>query len=173
MPITDIVINGEDEYRNNINTIIFGAMEIQGESVESVEESTMSAEIPYYKNPEWNQFVIDSDGNMISYDSFGNLDTKPMKATVPSVYYGELIGKSERHDNGFNDKVAAEKIRIQELVDEMNSHKTTSKPEKIFKVDKVFKYPKNVGKADRSDIKSMNDLKQKEHSKAMQLVKRM
>ena len=139
----------------------------------SVNVYALPVQVPYYKNPEWNQFVIDSDGNMVTYDSFGNLDTKPMKVTMPSVYYGDNIGKSERHDNGFNDKVAAEKIRIQELVDAMNSHKTTSEPEKIFKVDKVFNYPKNVGKADRSDVKSMNDLKQKEHSKAMQLVKRM
>ena len=54
----------------------------------------------------------------------------------------------------------------------MNPHKTFSEPEKIFKVNKVFKYPSTVGKADRSDVKSMNDLKQKEHSKAMKLVKR-
>ena len=46
MPITDVVINGEDEYRNSMNTIIFGAFEIQGEPMTSVEESTISTEIP-------------------------------------------------------------------------------------------------------------------------------
>ena len=156
-----------------MNTIIFGAFEIQGEPITSVDESTVSAEIPYYKNPEWNQFVIDSDGNMVSYDSFGNLDTKPMRATTPPAFYGDDIGKSERHDDGFNDKILAEKAKAQALLDAMNQPDVFSEPQKIFKVTKVFKYPSNVGKSDRSDIKSMNDLKQKEHSKAMKLVKRI
>jgi len=173
MPITDIVINGEDEYRNNINTIIFGAMEIQGESVESVEESTMLSEIPYYKNPEWNQFVIDSDGNMVSYDSFGNLEIMSTHVIDESVYYGKYIGKSDRHDDSFNDKVAAEDAKARELVDARDSYKIFYEPEKIFKVDKVFNYPKNVGKADRGDVKSMNDLKQKEHTKALHIAKKI
>ena len=172
LDVTDIVINARDEYLNNINTIIFAAFKIVGEILASLEEETVEAEIPYYKNPEWNQFVIDSDGNMMTYDAFGNLDTKPMRVIASPVYYGDDIGKSERHDDGFNDKIASEKARVQELADALNS-KTFYEPEKTFKVDKVFKYPKNIGKADRSDIKSMNDLKQKEHSKAMQLAKRM
>ena len=109
---------------------------------------------------------------MITYDSFGNLETKPMQVTTPSVYYGDNVGKSERHDDGFYDKVLAEKTRIQELVDSMNPHKTSSE-QKIFKEDRVFKYPSNVGKADRENLKSMNDLKQQEHSKAMKIVKRI
>ena len=172
MPITDLVINALDEFGNNMNTNVVGAFEIQGEPITSVEESTTSAQVPYYKNPEWNQFVIDSDGNMMTYDAFGNLDTKPMRVIVPPVYYGDQIGKSERHDDGFWDKVSAEESRAKEVASAIMAHPIYDE-QKIFKTDKVFKYPSNVGKADRGDVKSMNDLKQKEHSKAMKLVKRM
>ncbi|MGQ0794928.1 MAG: thrombospondin type 3 repeat-containing protein [Nitrosopumilaceae archaeon] len=171
MPITDLVINAEDEFRNNQNTIVFGAFEIQGEPISSVESSMAAAEIPYYKNPDWNQFVIDADGNTLAYDSFGNLDIKPMQVIVPSVQYGD-VGKSERHDDGFYDKVSAEKARIQALVDSMNPQKLLESEETAKNV-KIFQYPSNVGKGDRADTKSMSDLKQKEHSKAMKLVKRI
>ena len=133
----------------------------------------MLAEIPYYKNPEWNQFVIDSDGNMISYDAFGNLEIMSTHVIDESVYYGKYIGKSDRYDEGFSDKVLAEDARAQELVDARDSYKIFYEPEKIFKVDKVFKYPKNVGKADREDVKSMNEIKQKEHYKALHMAKKI
>jgi len=172
LSITDLVINAEDEYRNNQNTIVFGAFEIQGEPVSSEQESTALAEIPYYKNPDWNQFVMDADGNMLTYDSFGNLDIMPMRVIALTVY-GDDVGKSERHDNGFYDIVSAEKARAQEIIDSMNSHKLLSEPEKTSKDVKIFKYPSNVGKSDRGDVKSMKDLKQKENSKAMKMIKRI
>jgi len=171
--VTDLVINGEDQYRNNMNTIIFGAFEIQGPPVVSVNVYALPEQAPYYKNPDWNQFVIDSDGKMVSYDSFGNLYTKQMRVIDESVHYGDYVGRSERHDDGFDDKIAAEKARAQELLDAMNLDKTFYEPEKTFKADKVFKYPSNVGKADRSNVKSMNDLKQKEHSKALHAAKKI
>ena len=173
LSITDIVINAEDEYRNNMNSIIFAAFEIQGEPLTSVEETALESVIPYYKNPDWNQFVIDSDGNMITYDAFGNLDIKQGLVIDEFVQYGGYIGKSERHDNGYYDKLSVEETKAQKIIDSRNPHKIFDEPLKVFKVDKVFKYPSNVGKADRENVKSMNDLKQKEHSKAMNLAKKL
>ncbi|MGQ0795557.1 MAG: hypothetical protein ACT4N5_05155 [Nitrosopumilaceae archaeon] len=171
MPITDLVINAEDEYRNHQNTIIFGAFEIQGESLTSEETITAAAVIPYYKNPAWNQFVIDADGNMLTYDSFGNLDVNPAQVNDESVVYGSHIGKSERHDDGFWNKVAEEKVRAQEFSDSKFPQKSFDS--QVIKTDKVFKYPSNVGKSDREDVKSMSDLKQKEHNKAMIVVQKI
>ena len=173
MPITDLVINAEDEYRNNQNTIVFGAFEIQGEPIVSVESNMAAAEIPYYKNPDWNQFVIDEDGNMLTYDSFGNLEKNQTPIMDEIVQYGSYIGKSERHDDGFYDKVSAEKVRAQKLVDSRDPHKIFQEPQKVFKVNKVFKYPSTVGKADRENVKVMDDLKQKEHSKALNMAKKL
>ena len=173
LSITDLVINAEDEYRNNMNTIAFGAFEIQGESVSSEQSTTMATEIPYYKNPDWNQFVIDSDGNMLTYDAFGNLDIKQGPVMDEFVQYGGYIGKSERHDNGYYDKLSIEEIKAQKIIDSRNPHKIFDEPAKVFKVDKVFKYPSTVGKADRENVKSMNDLKQQEHSKAMNVAKKL
>ena len=110
---------------------------------------------------------------MVYYDAFGNLETKPANVIEESVYYGKYIGKSERHDEGFYDKVLAEDVKARELVDARDSYKIFYEPVKVFKVDKVFKYPKSVGKLDREDVKSMNDLKQKEHSKAMHAAKKL
>ncbi|MGQ0795969.1 MAG: thrombospondin type 3 repeat-containing protein, partial [Nitrosopumilaceae archaeon] len=171
MPITDLVINAEDEFRNNQNTIVFAAFEIQGEPLTSEDASSAAAEVPFYKNPDWNQFMIDSDGNMVTYDAFGNLETSQMRTIAPPVQYGD-VGKSERHDEGFYDKLAEERARIQALVDSMNPHKLLESEETAKNV-KVFNYPDNVGKGDRTNIKSMNDLKQKENSKALKLVKRV
>jgi hypothetical protein len=165
MPITDLVINGEDEYRNSQNTIIFGAFEIQGESLTSEETITAAAVIPYYKNPAWNQFVIDADGNMLTYDAFGNLEINPARVNDESVVYGDDIGKSERHDDGFWNKVAEEKVRAQEFSDSKFPQKSFDN--QVIKSDKAFKYPSNVGKSDREDVKTMSDIKQKEHLKAM------
>ena len=168
---TDIVINAEDEYRNNINTIIVGAFEIQGEPLISIEEATTSSEIPYYNNSAWNQVVIDSDGTMMTYDSFGNLEKKDAPVNDEYVQYGNYIGRSERHDDGFHDKVSAEEVRAQEVVDSMITYESLAVPDKVFKTDKTFNYPSNVGKSDREDVKQMSDLKHKEHLKAMDVVK--
>jgi len=168
MPITDLVINAEDEYRNNQNTIVFGAFEIQGESMSSEQSSTALAVIPYYKNSELNQIVIDSDGNMMIHDSFGNLDKVDVLVNDEFVQYGSYIGRSERHDDGFYDKVLAEEVKAKEVVDSMVP--TILAEPDLIKTDKVFNYPSNVGKSDREDIKAMSDLKQKEHLKAMVLV---
>jgi hypothetical protein len=166
------VINAVDEYRNNQNTIIFGAFEIQGESLSSEESSTALSLVPYYENPTLNQVVIDSDGNTLRYDSFGNLDTRPVQVNDESVIYADYIGKSERHDDGFWDKVSAEKARAQDYSDSKFPQKTFSES-KIFKTDEVFKYPSNVGKSDRADVKSMSDLKQKEHLRAMVVISKI
>ena len=164
--VTDLVINGEDQYQNNMNTIIFGAFEIQGPPVVSVNVYALPVQVPYYKNPEWNQFVVDSGGNMISYDSFGNLYTKSVRVMDESVHYGDYIGRSERHDESFDDKVSAEEDKARQVASAIMEHPIYSGEQKTFKTDKVFKYPSNVGKGDRSDVKSTKELKQKETAKA-------
>ena len=170
---TDLVINGVDEYNNTQNTIIFAAFTIEGEPLVSHDVETLSVEIPYYKNPAWNQVVIDSDGNMVTYDAFGNLDTNPMRPTVPPVYYGDNIGKSERHDDGFYDKVSAEEDKAKEIASAIMIHPIYSDEQKIFKTDKVFKYPNTVGKADRSKVDAIKELMHKENVKAMHISKRI
>jgi hypothetical protein len=110
---------------------------------------------------------------MATYDAFGNLETKEMQVMDELVQYGSYIGKSERHDDRFYDKVSAEESRAKDLIDSMDSYKIFDESPKVFKVNKVFKYPSNVGKADRENVKSMNELKQKEHSKAMNVAKKL
>ena len=88
-----------------------------------------------------------------------------------SVQYGSDIGKSERHDNGFYDKMSVEEAKAQKLLDSRDPHKIFQEPQKVFKVEKVFKYPSIVGKSDRANVKAMNDLKQKESAKALHKLK--
>ncbi len=90
-----------------------------------------------------------------------------------SVQYGSYIGKSERHDNGFYDNLSVEEAKAQKIIDSRNPHKIFDEPIKVFKVNKVFKYPSIVGKSDRENVKAMNDLKQKENSKAMNIAKKL
>ena len=162
MPVTDLVINGWDDQLNSKSAFIPDAIEIQGQSVSTI--SALTAQVPD-KTPKLS-YVIDSDGNTLSYDSFGKLYTKQIRVMDEVVQYGDYVGRSERHDNGFYDRVEVEKAKAQALLDSMNLHKIFDEPKKIFKVDKVFKYPKNVGKTDRRDVQSIKTMMEKENTKA-------
>ena len=163
MPITDVVINSWDDEMNSKNSVIPAAFEIQGEPL----SKTVSAllEPVSYHNSTKPQYVLDKDGNMIPYDSFGNLDNKFLRTVAKPFVYHDDVGKSYRIDDGFFDKVFAERVKAKKITDTLIIQ-PFSGPEKTFKVDKVFKYPKNVGKTDRHDVQSIKAMMEKENSKA-------
>lgn len=162
MPLTDVVINSWDDEMNSKNTIIPSAFEIQGEPVSKI-VSALLGPVPY-KNTK-PQYIIDKDGNMIPYDSFGNLDNKFLRTVAKPFAYPSTVGKLHRTDDGFYDKVSDERVRAKKIADNMIKQ-SISEPEKTFKVDKVFKYPKNVGKSDRRDVQSIKTLMENENTKA-------
>jgi hypothetical protein len=164
--ITNPILNSWDANLNTRNTVLLGTFEIQGEPVGVIQGDILPPEIPYFKNPEWNKVVIDSHGNMIAYDAFGNLYTKPVHVIDDVVQYGNFVGRSERHDDGFYNLVSKEQVRAKEIADAMMKNPIYSEEQKTFKVDKVFLYPKNVGHADRGDKKSLEKVLEKENARA-------
>ena len=85
------------------------------------------------------------------------------------VQYGSYVGKSERHDDGFYDKVSEEEVKAQKTAFILMKNPIYSGEKKISKVHKIFPYPSNVGKTDRKgDL--LNELMQKENSKAMKIT---
>jgi len=161
MPITDVVINSWDDEMNSKNSLIPAAFEIQGEPL-SKTISALSEPVPY-KNPK-PRYILDKDGNMIPYDSFGNLDNKFLRIAVEPFLYPSTIGKLHRIDDGFYDKVSEERVKAKKIADTMIKQ-PFSEPEKKT-TDKVFKYPKNVGHMDRRDVQSIKSLMEKENIKA-------
>ncbi|MGI0042064.1 MAG: hypothetical protein ACRD94_08910, partial [Nitrosopumilaceae archaeon] len=143
---------------------------VNGKNVNSVmmiNNAFSTVEIPYYKNPKLQNYVLDSNGNMIPYDSFGNLDNKFLRAAVEPFVYHDSIGKSYRIDDGFGEKISAERIKAQKIVDKMIKPVLSLEPEKT-KVDKAFKYPKNVGHNDRRDVQTIKTMMEKENVKAQE-----
>ena len=164
--ITDPIISSWDANLNTRNTILLGTFEIQGEQVGSIQADVLPPVIPYYKNPEWDKVVIDSHGNMIAYDAFGNLYTKPVHVMDEIVHYGDYVGRSERHDDGFYNSVSAEEVKAKDIADILMKNPIYSEEQKSFKVDKAFPYPSNIGHGDRSDIKSLEKVLEKENTRA-------
>ncbi|HXV38987.1 MAG TPA: fibronectin type III domain-containing protein [Nitrosopumilaceae archaeon] len=162
MPLTDVVINSWDDELNSKNTIIPAAFEIQGEPVSNI-VSALSTPVSFVENAK-PKYVIDKDGNMIPYDSFGNLDNKFLRTVAEPFVYPSKIGKLHRTDDGFYDKVSEERVKAKKIADLMIKS-PFSEPENK-KIDKVFKYPKDVGKTDRRDVQSIKAMMEKENTKA-------
>lgn len=151
--ISDPKINAWDADLNTRNVLLVGTVEIQGEPVDSIQADILPPELPYYKNPAWSNPIIDSHGNLIAYDSFGNLYTKPVHVNDEVVQYGLFLGRSERHDDGFNDKVLAEEERAKEIADALMKSPIYSQEQKVFNVDKVFPYPSHIGHGSKMVLK--------------------
>ena len=162
MPLTDVVINSWDDETNSKNSIIPAAFKIQGEPV-SKTVSALLEPVPY-ENPK-PRYVLDKDGNMIPYDSFGNLDNKFLRLGPEPFVYPSAIGKLHRTDDGFYDMVSEERVKASKIADKLIIE-PFSEPGKIFKVDKIFKYPKSVGKTDRRDVQSIKTMMDNENTKA-------
>ena len=162
MPITDVVINSWDDGMNSKNSVIPAAFKIQGEPVSKTVSALME---PVQDEKPKPRYVLDKDGNMIPYDSFGNLDNKFLRDGPEPFVYPSSVGKLHRTNDGFYDVISEERIRASKIAEKLVIA-PFSEPGKIFKVDKVFKYPKNVGKSDRRDAQSIETLMEKENTKA-------
>jgi hypothetical protein len=164
MPITDVVINSWDDGMNSKNSIIPAAFEIKGEPV----LQTVSAlSIPVPQEEPKPRYILDKDGNMIPYDAFGNLDNKFLRVGPEPFVYPSTTGKLHRTDDGFYDMVSEERIKASVIVEKLIIE-PFSGPDKIFKVDKVFNYPKSVGKADRRDVQTIKAMMENENIKAQE-----
>lgn len=162
MPITDVVINSWDDEMNSKNSVIPAAFKIKGEPVSKTVSALME---PVQDEDPKPQYVLDKDGNMIPYDSFGNLDNKFLRAGPDPFVYPSSVGKLHRTNDGFYDSISEERIRASKIAEKLVID-PFSEPGKIFKVDKVFNYPKNVGKSDRRDAQAIKTLMEKENIKA-------
>ena len=161
---TDLVINSWDDELNSQSTLIPNAVEIQGEPMGQI-ISALSEPVPF-KNPK--KYEFDKDGNMISYDAFGKLDGKILRTVKEPFVYHDTIGKSYRFEDGFSEKISAERVKAQKIVDKMIRFYASLEPEKkdMTKTDKVYKYPKNVGHMDRRDVQTIKTMMEKENDKA-------
>jgi len=175
-PPISFAFNGLDIYGNNQNTNIPDAAQVVGEPNPNTNNLIIpdSAEIviPYYKMPYYEIPNADSEGNLIYYNSFGGLEENQVHPHYDPIIYPDDIGRAERHDDGFYDKVSAEEDKAKEVASAIMAHPIYSGEQKIFKTDKAFKYPSTVGKADRSNVDAMKELMLIENVKATHISKR-
>ncbi|MGI0041605.1 MAG: hypothetical protein ACRD94_06540, partial [Nitrosopumilaceae archaeon] len=163
--ITELVINSWDDKLSSQSVLIPNAVEIQGEPMGQI-ISALSEPVP--ENIAKPKYELDKDGNMISYDAFGNLDGKVLRAVKAPFVYHDNIGKSYRFEDGFGEKITEERIKAQMIADKMIRFSATFEPEKkdMTKTDKAFTYPKSVGKTDRRDVQTIKTMMEKENDKA-------
>jgi len=170
-------INAEDQYGNFQTNNMPNTAKIVGEPHPNTNNLIIpgSAEIviPYYKMPFYEIPDADSQGNLIYNNSFGDMEQKQVHPYFDPIIYPDDVGRAERHDDRFYDNVLAEEEKAKGVASAIMIHPIYSDEQKIFKTDKVFKYPSTVGKADRSIVDVMKDLMQKENVKAMHIAKKV
>lgn len=173
MEKSDIVVRAWDPLRNSGDVKIFDAIEVIGEPIvnpglaNSINTETIQMSIPYYKFPEYKLPVADSTGNIIYYNSFGNLEEKQIHPYSEPFNYPYQVGRAERHDNGFQQAIVQEDIKAQTITQAIiGSHFVTLEdgPEHA-----KFFYPSNVGKLDREKKETLKDVLIKEHVKATKI----
>jgi len=169
MDTSDVIIRTWDELRNSGDIKVFDAIKIEGESIVNPDTNNIiipdSAEIviPYYKLPYYEIPEADSEGNLVYYNSFGELEEKQSHPQYASIIYPDYIGKDERHDNGFYDNVMDEETRAQILVQSLFDDPLAIEDDQK---DVKFYYPTNVGKFDRENKDLLLDLLSNENIKA-------
>ena len=176
MNTSDIIIRTWDELRNSGDIKIFDAIKIEGEPIVNPDtnnlilpESTSMA-IPYYKMPFYEIPNADLDGTLIYYNSFGGLEKKQTQPHHEPTIYPENIGKDERHDDRFYEKLVNEETRAQTVMQSLigNPFSTLEDNNKEMK----FNYPSSVGKLVREDVKKLNNALRDEYVKAAITAKR-
>ena len=174
MDASDVIIRTWDELRNSGDIKIFDAIKIEGESIKNPDTNNLiildSAEIfiPYYKLPYYEIPKADSKGNLVYHNSFGGLEEKQVQPYHVPAVYPDHVGRDERHDNGFYDSVIFEETRAKVLAEKLIDNPFVSSEDKTRKEE--FNYPSNVGKLDREDKDFLKIMKEKEYSKAINLL---
>lgn len=170
MDTSDVIIRTWDELLNSGDIKIFDAIRIEGEPIVNPDTNNLiipdsaAITIPYYKLPYYEIPNADSEGNLIYYNSFGGLEEKQVHPYYEPIIYPKNIGKAERHDKGFYEKMIEEELKAQTIartiignpfVESLNKHKEIS-----------FFIPEKIGKLDRENEEELKNLMVKEQIKA-------
>jgi hypothetical protein len=161
--IIDLVVSSWDDRLNSKNTILSGAFVIEGESMGSKQMDVIPNIPSNEKNPQ--AYFFDSEGNLQSFDAFGNPDNKVPRTVREPYFYQDDVGKSKRIDDGFGKRVAEERIKAKGILDIMMNYPIFIEPEDAM-TPKSFRYPKHIGHTDRLDFDLMNSLMEEEKIKA-------
>ena len=170
MDTSDIIFRIWDEKRNSADTKIFDAIKVVGEpvvehGVDSFAYTEMKDTlIPYYKFPQYIIPAADHDGIIIYYNSFGELEQKQVHSNHGPTIYPDNLGRSERHDKGFQETIIQEAIKAQTLAERLIGNPFITLEDRP--AHQTFFYSTTVGKLDRKNIDTLNDVVIKELDKA-------
>ena len=177
MDTSDVIIRTWDELGNSGDIKVFDAIRIEGELIVNPDTNNLivpdSAEIviPYYKMPHYEIPEADYDGNLVYYNSFGGMEERRVHPYHTPMVYPDEIGKNDRYDDEFYEKIINEESRAQTLVQSIISNPYTLSEEKM-KNEKFF-YPSKVGKLDRENRSTLNDVMMQERLKAEKICERL
>lgn len=173
MDTSDVIVRTWDGLGNSGDIKIFDALKIEGDPIVNPDTNNLivpdSAEIviPYYKLPYYEIPNADSEGNLVYYNTFGGLEEKQVHPYYNPIIYPDDIGREDRHDDGFYEKIINEETRAQVLVQKLIGNPFTSTEDKIS--NEKFFYPSNIGKLDRENKEMQKDIMLKEHLKATKI----
>lgn len=172
MQKSDLIVRVWDSYRNSWDTKIFDAIEVIGEPLvdNTVQLEKTSMLIPYYQVLR-NMPIPDSEGNMIYYNSFGDLEHKAAHPYHTPTVYPDNVGRAERFDNGFQHATIMENIKAQQTAQTLIGNPFTEVEEKSSHVK--FFYPSKVGRLDRENKDILKDVMMNEHIKATKICTKL
>jgi len=177
MDTSDIIIRTWDPKRNSGDIKIFDAIKIIGEPLVKpgvnnlIQTETSTISIPYYKFPEYAIPISDSAGNIMYYNSFGDLEEKQVHPYHEPTKYPQYIGRAERHDDGFQQAISKENIKAQTIAQSILGNPFTASDDRS--VHGKFFYPSKVGKLDREKEDILKDVMINEHVKATKIFSKL
>lgn len=165
MDKSDIIIRVWDPLRNSADTKVFDAIQVVGEPLvdNSITTETATMFVPYYKTLRYVP-IADTEGNVVYYNPFGDLEQKRIHPYHEPTIYPDNIARAERHDSGFEERIMGEVTKAQTLAQALIGNPFKESEKRLE--HKTFFYSSTVGRLDRENTDTLTDAKMKEHIKA-------
>jgi hypothetical protein len=173
MEKSDMILRTWDQKRNSADTKIFDAIQVIGEPLTNNENQNYveTMIISPMKEPKYIMPLPDSNGNLIYYNSFGEVEQKKVHSYFESTIYPDYVGRMERHDHGFQQLTILEDLRAMDIVHTLilDPIKESEKKSTIG----PFLYPTDVGRLDRRFADQLENQMLHEHEKATKIYSKL
>jgi len=158
-----IIIVAWDDKRNSQKTKVFNALQVVGNEIPDQVAHFMPIE-------ELGEFDLIKDDNG-QYVLSQPAQTETVTDLPQTIAYPEFIGRTERHDDGFKEKIIIENMKAQTISQTLIGNPFVVLEDKQEHVK--FFYPSNVGKSDRENKDMLKDVMIKEHLKAAKISSKL
>ena len=172
METSDVILRTWDEKRNSADTKIFDAIKVIGEPLANnknqIDISNMI--ISPTKEPKYIMPLPDLNGNLIYYNSFGDLEQKKVHPYHTPVVYPENVGRDERWMDESRQAMITEDIKAQTIAQSLIGNPFDESIDRT--THDLFYYPSVIGNLNREYPEILNDAIAEEKIKAAEHLKK-